>query len=386
MRSEKPGDRWPTVRVRDVAEINPESTRGLGDDRLIRYIDISSVDSSYRIADNLPELPLGEAPSRAKRLVREGDILFSTVRSERRSFAVVPNSYDQQVASTGFAVIRPTDSIDPGYLWAAIRAPSFVAHIVSRQRGSNYPAVGSGDVADASLLLPPIDQQQQIARVLGSLDRKIENNRQLAGTLEETASALFKARFADHAGYDEASIYELAEVTYGRPFKSGLFDEVEGTPLIRIRDLAGNAPKVRTPEIRDDARIVTAEDIVVGMDGEFRAHVWSGPDSWLNQRVCLFDPRENVSRVFVLEAIKKPLAFFEATKSGTTVIHLGKADIDTFRVVMPPSSVMREFAQQADPLLEAAVAHRVEARTLTALRDILLPRLISGSLRVQPRV
>ena len=71
------------------------------------------------------------------------------------------------------------------------------------------------------------------------------------------------------------------------------------------------------------------------MDGEFRAHVWAGPHSLLNQRVCVFDPRDDVSRAFVLEAVKPLLRFFEATKAGTTVIHLGKRDIDTFRGATP---------------------------------------------------
>jgi type I restriction enzyme, S subunit len=397
MRSEAP---WPTVRIADVADVNPDSIRGLSADTLIRYIDISSVDGSYTIARDIPEIPLADAPSRAKRLIHEGDILFSTVRSERRAFAVVPSHYDGHVASTGFAVLRArAHQVDPRFLWGAVRDPSFVSHIVSRQRGSNYPAVNAKDVADAPVSLPPLHEQRRIARVLGALDDKIESNRQIAATLEQIAATLFKARFVDFVdhndlveseigpiprGWGVQSVYDVATVTYGRPFKSGLFSEKEGVPLLRIRDLASHEPSVRTPEHREDGRLVTAGDVVVGMDGEFRAHCWSGPDAWLNQRVCAFDPLKGASRVFVLEAIKRPLAFFEATKSGTTVIHLGKRDIDTFRVVRPPDSAMQALRDHADPLLEAAVAARRGCRPLEAIRDALLPRLISGQIRVPP--
>lgn len=263
--------------------------------------------------------------------------------------------------------------------------------------GTTHQTVYFPEVKAFHILTPPLNEQRHIVQALGALDDKIESNLRLAKMLEEIAAAIFKARFVDFVGHDDlveselgpiplgwgvASIYDFAKITYGRPFKSDLFNEKEGIPLIRIRDLAGHEPKICTSEIRDDGRMIFAGNILVGMDGEFRAHIWSGPDSWLNQRVCVFDPREDVSHVFVLEGIKKPLAFFEATKSGTTVIHLGKADIDTFRIVKPPESVMREFSRQADPLLEAAVAHKVEARSLVAVRDALLPRLISGSLRI----
>jgi type I restriction enzyme, S subunit len=392
--------RWPSRRIGDVADVNPDSTRGLSADSLIRYIDIASVDASYTIASDIPEVPIADAPSRARRLIREGDILFSMVRSERRAFAVVPGRYDGHVASTGFAVLRARPrEVDPGFLWGAVRDPRFVSHIVSRQRGSNYPAVTARDVADTPVSLPPLREQRRIARILGALDDTIENNRGIAATLEQIAATLFKARFVDFVDHDDLvesemgriprgwgvqSVYDVATVTYGRPFKSELFSEREGVPLLRIRDLARHEPSVRTPEHREDGRLVTAGDVVVGMDGEFRAHCWWGPDAWLNQRVCVFDPRKGVSRVFILEAIKRPLAFYEATKSGTTVIHLGKRDIDTFRVVRPPDSVMRAFRDHADPLLEAAVAARRRCRTLEAIRDALLPRLISGQIRVPP--
>lgn len=263
--------------------------------------------------------------------------------------------------------------------------------------GSANPTLNRNHVHALPVRWPPRDEQERIAGVLGTLDDKIGSNRRLAALLEETAAALFKARFVDFVGLEEfedseigpipvgwcvGSVYDFASVTYGRPFKSELFDPADGIPLIRIRDLATAEPSVRTPEEREDARLIRPGDIVVGMDGEFRAHLWAGPDSWLNQRVCAFDPVDGFPRAFVFHAIRRPLAFFEATKGGTTVIHLGKADIDTFRAVLPIPTVMREFANVADPLVEQSVTLRTEARTLAEVRDALLPRLISGAIRV----
>ena len=86
------------------------------------------------------------------------------------------------------------------------------------------------------------------------------------------------------------------------------------------------------------------------MDGEFRAYLWGGAKSWLNQRVCVFRPKISFSAAFVRNSIIAPLAEIEATETGTTVIHLGKSDIDRFRVVIPDDTVTNAFNRAAQPL------------------------------------
>jgi type I restriction enzyme S subunit len=119
------------------------------------------------------------------------------------------------------------------------------------------------------------------------------------------------------------------------------------------------------------------------MDGEFRAHVWGGDEAWLNQRVCLFKPRPDFCTAFVQHAIVAPLALVEATETATTVIHLGKSDIDKFKFVMPTRQVLDAFKRSAQPWLDVIVSNKRESRTLAQLRDLLLPRLLSGELRVR---
>jgi len=153
--------------------------------------------------------------------------------------------------------------------------------------------------------------------------------------------------------------------------------------LIRIRDLPGETPGVWTPEAHPKAYRVRPGDIVVGMDGEFRAYLWGGAEGWLNQRVCVFKPKPGSSASFVRNAIIQPLADVEATETATTVIHLGKADIDRFRLVLPTPSVAGSFNTVCQPWYDRIVDAKQETRTLAALRDTLLPKLVSGELRVK---
>lgn len=328
--------------------------------------------------------------------LRGGEVLLTLVGSTGQ-VAVADSSVAGWNVARAVGVIPVRSDIPSRWVAWCLQSPYPRAFLDARANTTVQKTINLRDVAAVPVPMPSLDEIDAISSVLGALDDKIESNRRLAALLEETASTLFKARFVDFVGVDEfedseigpipvgwylGSVYDVARVTYGRPFRSSVFSDREGIPLLRIRDIATGEPALMTTEQRSDGRLITAGDIVVGMDGEFRAHVWAGPDSWLNQRVCAFDPIKAASRVFVLESIKRPLAFFEATKGGTTVIHLGKADIDTFKFVLPTDAIMHEFAEAADPLLRQSVALRLEARTLADVRDGLLPKLVSGAIRV----
>ncbi|MBC6411670.1 MAG: restriction endonuclease subunit S, partial [Hyphomonadaceae bacterium] len=252
---------------------------------------------------------------------------------------------------------------------------------------------------------------------LGTLDDKIELNRRMNETLEAMARAFFRDWFVDFGptrarmegrdpylapdlwalfpdtldaetglpkGWVKASIHDFSEVVYGAPFASRQFNSGNvGVPLIRIRDLATHSPGVSTEQTHKKGHMIEPGDIVVGMDGEFRLHIWKGPKAWLNQRVCHFEPKHGIPRSFLAESLKEPLAFFERSKTGTTVIHLGKSDIDTIKLTHPGDGVLGAFASIVEPMLERSVTNALESRTLAAIRDLLLPRLISGEIRLR---
>jgi type I restriction enzyme S subunit len=118
------------------------------------------------------------------------------------------------------------------------------------------------------------------------------------------------------------------------------------------------------------------------MDGEFHAHLWGGNKSWLNQRVCVFALKPEFSTPFVLNSIIIPLAEVEATETATTVIHLGKNDIDRFKIILSDEKVLATFNRLAEPLSKRIVKNKQESRTLAALRNALLPKLMSGEINL----
>lgn len=293
------------------------------------------------------------------------------------------------------------------------------ANINGMDSGSAIPSTSRDEFYKLPVAVPPFDEQVQIADALMLLDDRISLLRQTNATLESIAQALFKSWFIafdpvrakaegrEPEGMDAAtaalfpaefeesalglipkswrvgSMYEVANVIYGAPFSSKQFNtDANGHPLVRIRDLRDEAPGVWTPEVHPKGYLLRPGDIVVGMDGEFRAYLWGGVPAWMNQRVCCFQPVAPHCAAFVRCAIAGPLAHIEATEVATTVIHLGKGDIDRFMVVVPPAAVASAFANVADPLYTRIVTNKAHARQLSELRDALLPRLISGKLRL----
>ena len=121
-------------------------------------------------------------------------------------------------------------------------------------------------------------------------------------------------------------------------------------------------------------------DLLVGMDGEFRPYIWGGNEAWMNQRICTFKPKKGLSSALVREFITRQLRFFELTAVATTVIHLGKGDIDGFTYIEPNNDLLSACSNVLDPIFKRIVANKVECITLEETRDALLPKLLSGEL------
>ena len=219
--------------------------------------------------------------------------------------------------------------------------------------------------------------------------------------LEQQAQALYKSWFVDFEpfkdgkfvnselgmipeGWQVGNIYKYIDVIYGAPYKSSLFNESkDGYPLVRIRDLKSFSPQFYTTERLPQTELVNSGDIVAGMDAEFIPCIWLGETGVLNQRCCKFVGKSpNISNLYVLHLVKPELEYVQSYKTGTTVSHLGKSDIDQFMVIHPEEAIVHQFSAICKPLFEEQIKCSAEIRQLTNLRDTLLPKLMSGELKI----
>jgi type I restriction enzyme S subunit len=168
------GGDWPETTIARVVAVNPETRRSLNEASVFKYIDIGSVSAEEGVDfASLQTHSASTAPSRAQRVVRSGDIIVSTVRPNLRVAARIGAELEGEIASTGFAVLRTTSDVHPGFIWALVRSEPFVRHLVNRATGSSYPAVKPADICSFSLRLPPYGVQQEVAQLVESFDNHI---------------------------------------------------------------------------------------------------------------------------------------------------------------------------------------------------------------------
>lgn len=355
--------------------------------------------------DSFGYLTKEKADSLKKCNAHRGDIIV-THRGTLGQIVYVPvnSKYDRYVISQSqFRFRCKADLVDVQYLVYYFHTREGQYKILANASQVGVPALAraTSTFRLIDIKLPPLDDQRRIASILSSLDRKIELNNKINADLEEMAQAIFKNWFVDFEpfkdgkfvdselgmipeGWKVGSPYEYVKVVYGAPYKSAKFnDNGEGLPLIRIRDLKDCNPQFYTPEILPQTEYVNMGDIVAGMDAEFVPHIWKGKTGLLNQRVCKLMPQQtSISNLFVLYLMKPELEFVQSYKTGTTVSHLGKADIDKFVVVLPPLEVVEECSKLLDSILQRIKNISAESRNLSLLRDTLLPRLMSGELEI----
>ena len=257
--------------------------------------------------------------------------------------------------------------------------------------GSAQPKFNKTNFKEMLVPVPPIDEQIKIASILNSIDEKIELNNAINNNLFEQMQALYKAWFVDFEpfggvrppNWNDTNIYAIANIIYGAPFASKLFNtDGLGKPIIRIRDLKEQAFVTFTTEEHPKGHLIQPGDIVVGMDGEFRPYIWGNEPAWLNQRVCIFESNRPQGKAFVLYTIKPLLNKIEQTQVATTVIHIGKKDFDAFEIVLPDEATLDNFDSITAPMIEQIVNNRLQNKRLAVLRDTLLPKLMSGELDV----
>lgn len=165
---------WEVCTFADVTTPVEMVSSSNHDDQEIRYIDISSIDNRRnRIADP-KTLRMSDAPSRARQIVKSGDVLFSTVRPYLRNIAAVPDHLDGQIASTGFAVLRAAPGVSPAYLFFKAISRDFVSALTGEQYGVSYPAVKEEQVRSQPFELPPTNEQHRIVAKIEALFSELD--------------------------------------------------------------------------------------------------------------------------------------------------------------------------------------------------------------------
>jgi len=181
--------------------------------RIIRYIDVSSVSRESLKVESTSEYRLKDAPGRARKLVKAGDVIFATIRPTLLRVATIDDALDNQVCSTAFCVLRTSDAELTGkYVFYAVQRPEFLQSLARVETGASYPAVTDRQVKAQPIPLPKNpDEQREIISILDAIDRKIDLHRKKRAVLEELFKALLHKLMTGEIRVDALDLAALAD-------------------------------------------------------------------------------------------------------------------------------------------------------------------------------
>jgi type I restriction enzyme S subunit len=393
---------WATVSLESLVEHDRAISYGIVQPgapvsdgvSIVRVTDVRggriSVDEPLKVSRDI------EA-SYARTRLSGGELLLTLVGTVGE-MAIVPESLRGWNVARAVAVIPLRPDIDPYWVQIALKAPPVRHMINSRLNTTVQATLNLRDVARLPVILPPQGDRQRITRVLRTLDDKIELNRRMNETLETLAQSLFQEWFvaptrnALPEGWREGKVSDLA--TLGREtVNPGEFpDETFDHFSIPAFD-EGRTPKTEIGDsIKSNKFVVSPDCVLLSKLNPRIPRVWLPDLRGLERAVCSTEflvalPKTGVSRefLFCLFSSAEFARVFATLVTGTSGSHqrVTPESLLGMDAVIPPASVVEQFTGGAKPLLERIKWNIRESRTLAALRDALLPRLLSGEIRIK---
>jgi type I restriction enzyme S subunit len=358
----------------------------------------------------------------------KNDILFTIAGTIGRT-ALVTGEILPANTNQAIAIVRPNPSVvRPRFLRYVFSNPSFTRNAQSRTVQSVQSNFSLGELKQAKIALPDIAEQDQIVKILGTIDDRITLLRETNITLETIALTLFRSWFVDFDpvrakmdgrvpdGMDEATaalfpdefesketgalpkgwhvcpLYDLATYINGAAYKAfEPNDARRGLPIIKIAELkAGvtNQTAYSDVSMPEKYRIQT-KDILFSWSGNpdtsIDTFIWANDPAWLNQHIFRVIPHAPNERAFILQTLRflRPVFTELARNKQTTGLgHVTVADMKRLMVSKPTGAVLEIFNIKVGNIHERIFKNEQQILTLASLRDVFLPRLISGQLRV----
>ena len=391
---------WPRRSLADLCAQTDRQNPGEDPEAHFRYVDIGSIDRTAKRIAKFRVIAGANAPSRARQVIRTGDVLVSTVRPNLNAVAMVPAELDRAIASTGFCVLRAKkDLVDPRYIFFQTRSPAFIEALTATARGASYPAVSEVDVKNQSIPVPPPAEQRRIIDVLDQTDRLRCLRAETDAKADRLLPALFLRKFGDPGtnpmGWKERRIGDLCNVVSGATPKTNR-DEYWGgnvawaTPkdLSRLDDWTLDRTE-RT--LTDDgfascsATMLPEGSVLLSSRAPIGLVAISGIPVCTNQGFKSLVCGPEVDPWYLFAWCKLRTSFLQSLGHGATFKELSKRTMSTVQLPVPPMSAQAGFRAQMEQLHNTRQQARNASTRTRSLFLQLLGSAFSGSLTADQR-
>ena len=388
---------WKKYKLGELVQTNKKSIDSNYPFEEIEYLDTGSITRGK--IESFQKYKLSEAPSRAKRLVVQDDIIYSTVRPIQRHYGFIDNPLSNLVVSTGFATITcEKDKLNPKFLYYLLSNDDTVEYldVIAEASTSAYPSLRPSDIENLEITIPELPEQKAIASILSCLDDKIDLLHRQNATLEKMAETLFRQWFMERR--PEPVEGEAKEEWKSKPlssiavFLNGLAcqkfppkNNIEKLPVLKIKELSSGITENSdwaTTNVKPEY-IVKNGDVIFAWSASLMVKIWDGQDCILNQHLFKVTSKDYPKWFYFLWC-KHYLDEFiaKAASHATTMGHIKRGDLDKAMVLIPSTKELEEMTLETEPLIEKIIANNKQIKLLVNLRDTLLPKLMSGEVRI----
>ena len=386
--------------VDKVSSWDPQRASG---NSVFHYVDLSAVDQKAKTIIAPQRVRCSDAPSRARQVLRAGDIVVSTVRPNLNSVAQVPPALDGATASTGFCVLRPRGGeVDGGYLFHWVKSPTFVAEMVRLATGASYPAVSDRIVRESRFPLLPLDEQRRIAEVLDRAEALRAKRRAVLRKLDTLTPAIFVELFGDPVtnpkGWPETTtlgdVAEIASgITKGRKLNGKATRLVSYLAVANVQDKALDLSVIKSIEATEEEierYRLEPDDLLLTEGGDpdklGRGTLWNEELSECLHQNHIFRVRlqskqfEPLFLNWLVGSERGKRYFLRSAKQTTGIASINMAQLRRCPLLMPPLDLQREFARRVASVENLKTVHRASLAELDALFAALQHRAFRGEL------
>lgn len=338
-------------------------------------------------------------PGQAKKKIKKGDFLFSEIRPANGRYALIDFDADKYVVSTKLMVLRCNEKLDVNYFRFYLTSREMLDYLqmIAEDRSGTFPQITFDHISSLDIKLPPLPEQTAIASVLSSLDDKIDLLHRQNATLEKMAETLFRQWFVERRPElvegEAKEEWEEMQLSKMSNFLNGLAcqkfppkNEIDKLPVLKIKELSSGITENSdwaSTDVKPEY-IVRNGDVIFSWSASLMVKIWDGQDCILNQHLFKVTS-ENFPKWFYYLWCKHHLEeFIDIAKAhATTMGHIKRGDLDEAKVLIPSPKELAIMTNQIEPLIDKIITNNNQIRTLTALRDTLLPKLMSGEVRVE---
>ena len=404
--------------VKNVVNINKSTLSAKDNWSTLKYLDTGNITENQ--IDTLQIFQKGEKlPSRAKRKVEKGTIIYSTVRPNQKHFGYFDTHSNDLVVSTGFATLDVIDPrINSKYLYYLLTQNSVISQLqsIGENSTSSYPSIRPEDIGNLSFVFPDIDIQNKIADILTSIDKKIQINNQINQELEAMAKTLYDYWFVQFdfpdqnakpykssggkmvyhpelkreipEGWGVDSLWNIANFYNGLAMQKYRPDtnEDDYVPVIKIREMMNGFSK-DTERARLDIpseAVVDRGDILFSWSATLEVIIWGKEKGALNQHIFKVTS-DTYPKSFIYFELKSYLKVFKAIAElrKTTMGHITQDHLKQAKIVVPPIELISKLDAKLQPIMLKQQILENQNQELTQLRDWLLPMLMNGQVKVE---